>query len=209
MSEKSILFNTAMVRAILDGGKTVTRRVIKPQPEPELEFFGWCREGEERGKVGFGVDQMVKMFVKPRYAVGDVLWVRETWRENKYGTGWSWDYKASPEYWYMPDDYPWRPSIHMPRKAARIFLEVTNVRVERVQAITEGGAKDEGIESYWAEPHKDDPPFIGATKELGEALCSTRCEAFKQVWDAIEAKRGHGWKANPWVFVYKFRRVKK
>ena len=85
----------------------------------------------------------------------------------------------------------------MPKESARIWLEVTNVRVERVQEISEEDAKAEGIRSYWAEPHRNDPPFIGAAKELGKDLCSTRTKAFSQIWDGLNAKRGYGWDTNP------------
>jgi hypothetical protein len=97
----------------------------------------------------------------------------------------------------------------MPREAARIFLRVTDVRVERVQDISEEDAKAEGIVSYWAEPHRDDAPFIGAAKELGADLCLTRREAFQQLWNHINAKRGYGWDTNPWVWVYTFERTEK
>jgi len=86
-------------------------------------------------------------------------------------------------------------------------LEVKNVRAERLPEITEEDAGKEGITSYWADPHKDTPPFIGAAKELGTDLCFTRREAFQQLWNSIYLKRGYPWESNPWVWVIDFRMV--
>jgi hypothetical protein len=81
-----------------------------------------------------------------------------------------------------------------------------------LQDITEDGAKAEGIKSYWSEPHRDDAPFIGCAKEVGEDLCSTRHEAFSQLWNSTIKKSDldkYGWDANPWVWVYEFERCEK
>jgi len=215
MAEKPIFFNTEMVQAILDGRKTMTRRVIKTDV---VNQFDICPVD---GPIAY-IDQETGDSYRPedlcRYKVGDVLWVRETWYKNyphKYGR---YFYRADGEEIDMPtiygetikygkaDGLKWRPSIHMPKSAARIWLEVTNVRVERVQEISEEDAKAEGIRSYWAEPHRNDPPFIGAAKELGKDLCSTRTKAFSQIWDGLNAKRGYGWDTNPWVWVISFER---
>ena len=129
MSEKPILFNTAMVRAILDGRKTQTRRVIKPAP------FDITFENRE-----------------PQYHIGDTLYVRETWKQYTTGTA---GHGLIDGYLYKADEPQdttgmmveghWHPSIHMPRSAARIFLRVTNVRCEQVQDITNADAKSEGV----------------------------------------------------------------
>lgn len=151
---KSILFNTEMVRAILDGRKTVTRRVVKPQPTgrlvPELPNSCW---------PGYFGEENTPRVVRPPYFVGDILYVRETWCDPS-GTGYPFLYKADmPMHWDGKDteigvpidlkaeDYTWRPSIHMPKEAARIFLRVTAVRVKQLKEVTETGAKAEGFGS--------------------------------------------------------------
>lgn len=193
---KPILFNGDMVKAILEGRKTQTRRVIKPQPG--------CIQGDSCYKYNPFTEFEE---IKSRYQVGDVLYVRETFGKDKYG---KYHYRAEyPEHDCEP--YPiWHPSIHMPREAARIFLKVTNIKVERLWDISEEDAKAEGITSYWAEPHRDVAPFIGAAKEVGADLCSTRCEAFEQLWNSTVKKQDldkYGWSANPWVWVIEFEKV--
>ncbi len=108
---------------------------------------------------------------------------------------------------YITGDVRWKSSHFMPRSAARLFLKVKSIRVERLQDITEEDARREGIKSYWAEPHRDVAPFIGTAKEIGEDLCSTRREAFQQLWDFLNSKRGYGWDLNPWVWVIEFERI--
>lgn len=126
-------------------------------------------------------------------------------------TGWNtkafYVYKAS-DIQYATDDFlHWRPSIFMPRAAARLFLKVMNIRIERLQDITEEDARAEGVKSYWAEPHRDVAPFIGRAKGIGEDLCLTRREAFQQLWDSLNAKRGYAFELNPWCWVIEFERV--
>ena len=132
---KPILFSTPMVHAILEGRKTMTRRVVKSQPKHFLS-----RDARNREPIAVWIDN--EKWVKPRYQVGDVLWVRETWQDLSDNEG---------EYVYFAEgnkgladrgwgaltlnNIKWRPSIHMPKEAARIFLRVTNVRVERVQGL--------------------------------------------------------------------------
>lgn len=198
---KPILFNTEMVQAILEGRKTVTRRIVKPQPVRDfpLGFVTDSTDSRDIGKYGWGQTQRggIIDYAKPPYKVGDILYVRETWRKNLYGTGWSWDYKASPEYWYMPDNYPWRPSIHMPKEAARVFLKVTDVRVERLQDILCNGMQKEGC--------------IPKTVKGGQWEQWQR-DYFKPLWDSTIKKiemGKYGWEANPWVWVIEFERIDK
>jgi len=222
--ERPILFNTEMVQAILSDRKTNTRRIAKPHLKNRIIKNIWY------GKVlGFKGEHWVTSYendvtnyvdyTKPPCSVGDTLWVRETWSiqecekchagipalggECKCEYVYRTNYGITEDDTFPPSMYKWRPSIHMPRKAARLFLKVTNVRVERIWNITEEDAKAEGVKSYWAEPHRDDAPFIGAAKELGADLCLTRREAFQQLWDSIY----NNWSANPWVFVIEFERV--
>ncbi|MDP4119281.1 MAG: morphogenetic protein [Bacillota bacterium] len=213
MKEIPMLFNTDMVRAILEGRKTQTRRIIKDIPESthRTEFDGKMLEAFYGFHTGSAFADGSK-YIKPPCQVGDVIWVRETW--------WKGDllddsdnvvergvvlYKADiPNIPGWPDwEYKWSPSIHMPRSAARLFLKVKDVRVEKLQDITEEGTKAEGIVSYWTEPHRDVAPFIGRAKEIGEDLCLTRLEAFSQLWDSIYKN----WNDNPYVWVIEFERM--
>jgi hypothetical protein len=191
---KPIIFSTPMVVAILEGRKTQTRRVVKA---PVLQDV---REPNEvywkNGKVVFNwYGETVGGFeVKPKYQPGDILWVRETWFENEecllYKAS---KYENTKEYhgrngWVQ---IKWRPSIFMPREAARIFLKVTNVRVERVQEITEDEAIKEGAKAY------------------GQNNCSGTSAriAFAEIWDKTTTE--HEWRTNPWVWVYEFERISK
>lgn len=224
---KPALFNTEMVRAILEGKKTVTRRAVKQQPSSSYELVsGMYRDGNGRLCAVFRSSEDIKS-VYPNYDRGDILWVRETWT------------KEAGEYFYRADfdsdfldpcetlsgGYPhectyhpgcegcmrgpqriyWHPSIHMPREAARIFLRVTGVRVERLQEITESGAKAEGaVKSY---PYTD--PETGETAFMLDEK-GTYLSGFSQIWDStIKPKdlAAYGWDANPWVWVIEFERI--
>lgn len=201
---KPILFSTPMVRAILDGRKTQTRRVIKPQPDGEIkanipyEFYGTKTER---------IFTDTKAYLAP-YSVGDILWVRETFCEVPYEHNHvpiKGGYITIPKYAYKADserDYTgiWKPSIHMPREAARIFLRVTNVRVERVQEITPKDAWEEGCRIGNSFPWE---------KHIPELQQQCRDILFKSLWDKINAKRGYGWDRNPWVWVVAFEKISK
>ena len=191
---KPILFNTDMVRAILAGRKTVTRRVVRPQPTPDETNphqvcknigDGTCFYFDCPGFDGVGP-------YKLRYRTGDVLYVRETWlsyEQDHIIDGKKYAYKADEtsesdrirkEY-----GYKWHPSIHMPKEAARIFLRVTNVRVERLRDITDEQVIAEGV---------------------------NRNEWFSDIWDTTikPADRAlYGWVANPWCWVIQFERISK
>jgi len=294
MKERPILFSGEMVRAILEGRKTQTRRVIKPQPpegtekligpemyEPGLEkneelvagppIFGVYDEwGEWGARCPYGIpgdsewqsgmppsDGMyhVQTFDKPVYLrrflpedypgeditpdllwawsksgdpaaigleglsldtirwkrCGDYLWVRETWRLAQYVTlGTGIDYPKDPETgagvmyrstWKPSQAFPdfapkWKPSIHMPRWASLILLEVTNVRVERVRDINQQDAKAEGVaplelkDGGWVPLSGLD--YVGA---------------YREIWNSLYIKRGYGWDTNPWVWVVEFKRI--
>lgn len=216
MKERPILFSGPMVRAILDGRKTQTRRIVKCQPPddvapitvarynptiidrhgeqaPGLEIFGaFSDDGEWGCKSPFG---------EP----GDRLWVREThlnwWKLNEANPDGPREFShvaayAADGYELQPGE-TWIPSIHMLRAASRITLEITGVRAERLQNISESDARDEGVTiedhhlrgscagAYW-------PPSI---------------RAFHDLWDSLNAARGYGWDTNPWVWVVTFRRI--
>jgi hypothetical protein len=207
---KPILFSTPMVKAILDGKKTQTRRVIKIDDAPE----NW-----KISIAGTSIVRTEPYDVKlPRYAAGDILWVRETWQigykeDNPCDIN-TWTplqacvpchrsgectlieshpyqylYKASPETHENYDVLTWRPSIHMPREAARLFLRVKNVRVERLQDISYDDCLQEGMHDYGT-----DVDTLGA---------------FQDLWQKLNAKRGYGWDTNPWVWVYEFEKISK
>ena len=169
MAIKSILFNTEMVLAIMDGRKSCTRRMVKPQPDEKhtypLGFVTDSTEKKEVGCFGFGINEygVSIQYAKPQYQPGDILYVRETWerfecwncegdergncsKEPKKSvldkTCGCYMYRATDE---ISGDAKWHPSIHMPKEAARIWLKVTNVRVERLQEITEAQTEEEGF----------------------------------------------------------------
>ena len=133
---------------------------------------------------------------KTPYKPGDILYVRETWQPNPYGIGWPYFYKASPEQFdHAPDK--WRPSIHMPKEAARIFLRVTDVRVERLQDITPEQIDAEGFKEY------------GYSVETGELMPSSP-SFFSIGWDSAVKKADrsiYSWAANPWVWVIEFEQL--
>ena len=202
MAIKPILFNTEMVRAILDGRKTCTRRVVKPTPKyfevnekPVYIYDAWPAMGR----------------IYPPCQPEDVLYVRETW--GIYTESW-----LDAGYFMYKADYPanatththqegniydlprWRPSIHMPKAAARIWLKVTDVRVERLQDITEDGAKVEGA--------IDNRGFIHSPENECDRIHTAR-EHFIGIWDSTINKSDidiYGWDANPWVWVISFGR---
>lgn len=181
---KPILFNTDMVLAILDGRKTATRRVVKPIP-PEnarLELFGDRRHAMDLSIEIPGPND--RRIYTPPYIPGNILYVRETWARNPFGEG-----------FIYPTDHPgagqkWRPSIHMPKEAARIFLRVTDLRVEQLQEIDGAGIKAEGTSGRF-----------GATRG-----------AFIDLWNSTvkrTERHQYGYRANPWVWVISFERCEK
>ena len=214
MKVRPILFNGEMVRAILDRRKTQTRRVVKPQPDDVWHESGW-----KNGGVGMRFGMEVEGVLCPYGVPGDRLWVRETWAAvmfyeahvEGFGLGYADDWEGSSHIPQGPSEYTilyradnewdesvedrgfrWRPSIHMPHWASRITLEVTDVRVERVQDISEADAEAEGAPPILVPPDGGGAPFT---------------EGFMDLWDSINAKRGFGWDANPWVWVVAFRSV--
>lgn len=208
MAIKPILFNTEMVQAILDGRKTCTRRVAKNVPdhthriEPVYEngrFQFDCFYSSYVAALDADADFCMPCF--PPYQQGDILYVRETFIQAAAHTFW---YKADDNSW-MPEGLHWKPSIHMPKEAARIWLKVKDVRVERLQECGEGWCIDiekEGI----ATPQ--DPILYISDDAFHDAL---RME-FQKIWDSTIKKSDlyrYGWDANPWVWVIEFERCEK
>lgn len=188
MTEYSIRFTDPMVRAILSGQKTVTRRVVKPQPKRIHEIYGdgsistncIFREGDQRIHCPFGT-------------VDDILWVKEAWCE-KFAS----DDDSINGFCYRatnngPDPLHWRSSVHLPREASRILLRVVSVGVERIQGISDNDAWAEGVH-FMAK---------GVTRFEGEAIL-----LFKELWDGIYgSKEGYTWDDNPWVWRIEFERI--
>ena len=188
---KPILFNTDMVRAILDGRKTATRRIVKAPvlysgTEPPSRIFRDSDLFQFQWNTGKTVGGFA---IKPPYLSGNILYVRETWAEWSGG----YVYKADE----ICSAYPlafvdrWHPSIHMPKEAARLFLRVTDVRVERLQEIM------------------NDPP--GPNNQVVREGCKYGCD-FIAIWENTVQKRDrdhYGWDANPYVWVIEFERCEK
>lgn len=174
MNPKPILFNDRMVRAILEGRKTQTRRLIKPQPtNPRWSNIGFLGFDDGHGRE-----------MKPRYKPGDILYVREAW------SSWSPTEGTVPRLYYRADGnaplgIKWRPSIHMPRAAARIFIRVKDLCVQKLREMTFGDVIQEGFSSF---------------------------ADFFDLWDTTIPKNEieqYGYSANPWIWVYQFERISK
>lgn len=209
-----ILFNMKMVRAILDGRKSCTRRIIKPQPQGYFEvseepLYIYDTDGNQ-GKI------------TPPYQPGDILYVRETWHKyiKRVGKGEScrfaefYGYRASVANSEDADE-PWRPSIHMPKEAARIWLKVKNVRVERLQEMKPVDVIKEGA-------YPDCWDCLNTYEESGSQCCygteeqCSQCDGvmmeWEKLWNSTIKKSDldcYGWNANPWVWVIEFERCKK
>lgn len=232
MSMKQILFNTEMVRAILDGRKSCTRRIVKPQQLvgllPDKCKNGVPEEFLKEKKFMFKpycnmTDiELINTAYKAPYQLGDILYVRETWcglPVNEAG-----HFRGHPIYYYRADGDlrpegwrgAWHPSIHMPKEAARIWLKVTDVRVERLQDITEDETFEEGLDFT--------PPCLHLTGENYcdiDGPCTSKIkycdmssgELFGEVlWNPTIKKSDldrNGWNANPWVWVIEFERCDK
>lgn len=203
---RPILFNTEMVEGILRDRKHNTRRIVKPQPKKDMKYkLGYCMDGNKRdiGKFGFGSHECGGhiLYAKPPALIGDILWVRETWSEWTDG----YVYKAWTSPFPQPGRYPdkmmkWHPSIHMPKEAARIFLRVTEVRVERLKDMTLDDFLAEGV-VLRPEAFNDPENAYMQSKKL-----------FIHIWDSTINKEQHdlcGWDANPWVWVIEFERCEK
>ena len=211
MKEHPILFNGQMVNAILNNRKTQTRRVIKPQPKK-------CCQSVKTLEHGFHFNhQGIYDFRKYPYAIGDRLWVRETFRQGKPMINGP-DYNGSLAYKADYDKYfptKWTPSIHMPRYASRITLEITDVRVERIQEISEEDALSEGIIEHEGivgcsgagGSHHEIMGIRYDFNPYGDFEYEDGIEPFETLWNQIYEKRGYGWSVNPWVFVISFKKL--
>ena len=216
MAIKPILFNTEMVRAILDGRKACTRRLPRKQIEEKyLEYEEWVCAVAPPGSTWLREKEFYEEY--PPYQLGDILYVRETWcglPVNEAG-----HFRGHPIYYYRADGDlrpegwrgAWHPSIHMPKEAARIWLKVTDVRVERLQDITEDQTEEEGFLFT--------PPCLHMT---GENYCDIDGPCTSEIkycdmgagelWNSTIKKSDldrYGWDANPYVWVIEFERCEK
>lgn len=221
---KPILFNTEMVKAILEGRKTTTRRVIKRTPSNDEPCgYGFWKSYEERdgrwyikdythSPCWFTLEEYISRFSK--YHVGDILYVRETWLAHSRGLNTlAVKYKADDavneivsftkerfkKFFKFADQEKWQPSLFMPKEAARLFLKVTDVRIERLQDITEEQAKSEGA-------------YMPCYKVDTGELTSDSVTLFSVIWDGTLKKEQlelYRWNANPWVWTIDFEVVKK
>ncbi|MFK4765441.1 hypothetical protein ACI3L3_11795 [Desulfobaculum sp. SPO524] len=207
---KPILFNGSMVRTILAGQKTQTRRVI--------DFMQIAKQtGCTRGRLAWstllegwavfdGNGDADLCEVKAPYAVGDVLWVRETWAEIAGGGSAVYRATAERDEWEIGPSAKWCPSIHMPKWACRLWLRVVDVRVERLQDITEADAVAEGVSIECRVDPKDCTMDV-CQRENGCPLLNY-IGGFAVLWDDL-AKSGVRWADNPWVWVIQFERCEK
>lgn len=225
MAIKPILFNTDMVRAIMDGRKNCTRRIVKPQPDEKHTYpLGFVTDSTEKKEVGcfeFGINEYGGsiQYAKPQYQPGDILYVRETWGYPiSLNSDKQYVFRADKiaESGFKNDSHIWHPSIHMPKKAARIWLNVTNVRVERLQDITETQTEEEGF--LFTPPclHQTGENYCDIDGPCGSKIkyCDMSAgELFgKVLWDSTIKKSDidiYGWDANPWVWVIEFERCEK
>ena len=208
MSMKPILFNTEMVRAILDGRKTVTRRICKDANDYTVPMGDFIDNDKRTYAVQSFYDKKNEdpcslAEVSMPICIGDILWVRETWGKG-YEEG-SYIYKASDKLASLPSFKEssrliYHPSIHMPKEAARIFLKVTDVRVERLQDITEEQAIKEGF--------TDNRGFIHSPQDEYDNIHSAK-QGFYSLWDSTVKDDSQKWESNLWVWVIEFERCER
>ena len=206
-----ILFNTEMVLAILDGRKTVTRRLIKApvlskvEPPKKVTLKNGVANFEwNTPKTAGGFE------IKMPYQPGDILYIRETWQYIGFaGENNGYVYKASEngKLWEAEtENWTWHPSIHMPKEAARIWLKVKDVRVERLQDMSDDDCEKEGLENFC---NKCSALFSNCDTCLNDGGIK---EDFKELWNSTIKKSDidrYGWDANPWVWVIEFERCEK
>lgn len=223
VKERPILFNGDMVRAILDGRKTQTRRGLSVQPpsdEYRLLRVQESSSGKDEGKNFWGklnsektliTDSVRSYFTCPYGKPGERLWVRESIELHSHGSISTSTYCADGAF-TRADEWPWKrnklPSIHMPRGLCRITLEITNVRVERLQDISEEDAIAEGVDYYeggddW--PNGASGGFMDYSKPDDCDYCLAPTDSFRTLWISINGPES--WKANPWVWVIEFKRI--
>ncbi len=205
MKEKPILFSTPMVRAILDGRKTQTRRIVKKQPHGAGE---WIMQGINW--LFPNINPYINLKC-PYGESGDVLWVRETWNTlTEYVEKPDHSVMSISDFVYKADDYrfdKWKPSIYMPKEACRIKLLIENIRVEMLKDISGEDAKAEGVYFYgWDDATQDDYKNYLYNDKYGDDWgVQSANESYITLWESINGKGS--WDVNPWVWVIRFKRI--
>ncbi|MBK7885494.1 MAG: hypothetical protein IPJ81_18145 [Chitinophagaceae bacterium] len=215
-----ILFSTPMVQAILAGRKTMTRRIVKPQPTIN-EIGNVNFSFKKHGGINVPIEDLNKPFIGilddcPYGQLGDVLWVRETWcymDASPNNCAYKEDFGSEPVSWN------WKPSIYMSKEVCRLFLKVKSIKVERLQDITEEDAIAEGVQDASCTDHTTCPSslckdgcsakgtYYNYPTDFDGEPCYSAVESFEQLWQSINGEKS--WDANPWVWVIKFERIEK
>lgn len=200
---KPILFSTPMVQAILRNKKTQTRRIMPEQPN---EYLLPC--GTSKRYWANDPEYLKAKYYRSKYEIGDILWVRETWQHTKcLSINWEdetygYVYKADKQPWEDYEGWKWKPSIHMPKEAARLFLKITDIRVERLQDISQADAIAEGVESVRQLGRSYYKLYYGNKKfDYDESPIVS----YMSLWQKINGK--DSWSENPYVWVYEFERI--
>lgn len=220
MKEHPILFSGPMVRALLTGRKTQTRRVLSKRDLRCIDFVGAAGDSiDDPSNWGFEDEDGMFWLLKanparsaieqqlpcPYGQPGDRLWVRETFnRTNPGGKDGIFYYRADGKFpWGTEFDglEVWKPSIFMPRQACRILLEIVSVRVERLNEISEEDAEAEGVEENMGIPQME------CDDQVAHYPDASFVKSYRSLWDSLNAKRGFGWEVNPWVWVIEFKMV--
>lgn len=231
MKQHPILFSTPMVQALLEGNKTMTRRIVKPQPDDDGLWddtnFPRSLQSTMKGWNGSTESGQSREWKCPYGQIGDILWVREKFRKyhvtypdsDKLDTSWSVvDYATGPNDMIPMQDgdgfsvfnkdgsercIPWKPGIHMLKEDCRIFLEITGIRVDRLQDITETDAIAEGIEKGMTSNWLDGWRHYLKEDHFGPSPV----HSFQTLWQSINGLES--WDENPWVWVVEFKRIEK
>jgi hypothetical protein len=207
MKERPILFSGVMVRALIDGRKTQTRRVVKPQPEADHDGEPYWHVGGYRAWMYRGITEILRSgtgnAIECKYGQpGDRLWVKETFADIDTNEPPGPVYRATDPDWETTGGWKWTPSIFMPRWASRLTLEVLSVKVQKLQDISEEDAMAEGVEPArrplggwrnYASGGAPNPPF------------RTALESFASLWESINGPGS--WALNPWVWCILFRKL--
>lgn len=223
MKERPILFSTPMVRAILEGRKTQTRRVIKNLlgfgqitqfDKSDTNGFDWHFRDQQGRWHDISTEKLLK--ATPYGKPGDRLWVRETWRRSDWPTGHPYEYRATAKQDGTPEDGPWRPSLFMPREACRLLLENKSIRAEPLQDISEADAIAEGVESFRPVPGDGEPvtryrDYMAEKKFLnGKSVqkfpFTSPIDSFFSLWEYINGPESVD--QNPFVWAVEFNPIK-
>lgn len=183
ISVKPILFSTEMVKAILEGRKTQTRRIIKNVPKGLSEEETWMNLLGRKCPYG-----------------NNILWVREKWRKNEIPTGYPYHYYADDDIFNFKDNEKWRPSIFMPKDACRVFLKINSVTVQKLHDITEKDAQEEGVKRHIPVPGDGLTCYKNYTSPKTPFYGNNAKLSFQTLWEKINSN----WDDNPWVWVINF-----